>query len=193
MLVFMPVSSVAPGTLPAGRHPSGPYRICLVCLGNICRSPMAERVLRTELAQAGLTGKAEVDSAGTGDWHVGEPMYRAALDELTRRGYDGSGHRARQIQRSWLERYDLVLAMDRSNLAELSRMDPQALVAGRIQLLRSFDPGLSPRDAYQDAVPDPYGGSPDDFKIAFDLIDGAAKGLARQLAEALGAEAPGRP
>ncbi|MBO0776146.1 MAG: low molecular weight phosphotyrosine protein phosphatase [Actinobacteria bacterium] len=176
-------------SLPPPRHPSGPYRISLVCLGNICRSPMAEVVVRTELARAGLAGQVEVDSAGTGDWHVGQPMYRGALDELARRGYEGSGHRARQIQRSWLARYDLVLAMDLSNLADLRRMDPEAFAAGRIQLLRSFDPGLPPQDAYHDAVPDPYGGNPEEFELAFDLIEAAARGLAGQLAEFLGARA----
>lgn len=150
---------------------------------------MAEAVVRTELARAGLAGLVEVDSAGTGDWHIGEPMYGAALAELARRGYDGSGHRARQIRRSWLARYDLVLAMDRNNLADLRRMDPEAFASGRIQLLRSFDPELSPRDAYHAAVPDPYGGNPEDFELAFELIQEAARGLAGQLAEFLGARA----
>ena len=90
--------------LPAPRRPSGPYRVCLVCLGNICRSPMAEVMLRAELDRAGLAGLVEVDSAGTGDWHLGEPMAGQAGEELARRGYDGSAHRARRIQRSWFGR-----------------------------------------------------------------------------------------
>jgi protein-tyrosine phosphatase len=150
-------------------------------------------VLRTELAQAGLAAKVEVDSAGTGDWHVGEPMHRPALQELAGRGYDGSGHRARQIQRSWLARYDLALAMDRSNLASLRRMDPAAFAAGRVRLLRSFDPGLADTDAYRDEVPDPYGGGPEGFALAFDLVQAAARGLTGQLAGFLGVRAPGRP
>ena len=178
--------------LPAPRQASGPYRVCLVCLGNICRSPMAEAVLRTELQRAGLAGRVEVDSAGTGDWHIGEPMHGPALLELARRGYDGSGHRARQIQPSWLARYDLVLALDRKNLSDLGRMDPQAVAAGRIRLLRSFDPGLAAGDAHHDAVPDPYGGSPEDFGLAFDLIQEAARGLAGELAGRLGAVSPER-
>jgi protein-tyrosine phosphatase len=189
----MPAPDATARPLPAPRQPSGRYRICLVCLGNICRSPMAEIVLRTELQQAGLADRVEVDSAGTGDWHIGEPMHGPALLELTRRGYDGSGHRARQIERPWLARYDLILAMDRSNLADLGRMDPEALAAGRIRLLRSFDPGLAARDAYHDAVPDPYGGDPGDFELAFDLIHEAARGLAGELAGFLGAASPGRP
>ena len=189
----MPGPDAAARPLPAPRHPSGPYRICLVCLGNICRSPMAEVVLRTELQRAGLADRVEVDSAGTGDWHVGEPMYGAARHELTRRGYDGSGHRARQIQRSWLARYDLVLAMDRRNLADLRRLDPEAFAQSRIRLLRLFDPGLAPADACHDEVPDPYGGGPEDFGLAFDLIEAAAQGLTAQLAALVGVRATERP
>ena len=88
--------------LPGPREPGTPYRICLVCLGNICRSPMAETVLRAELDAAGLDGKAVVDSAGTGDWHIGDLMDPDARTALAGRGYDGSAHRARQFQPTWL-------------------------------------------------------------------------------------------
>src|SRR5450755_2384600 len=98
----MPADSRARITAPSPRNPFGKYRVCLVCLGNICRSPMAEVVVRAELERAGLAGKVEVDSAGTGDWHVGGPMDRRARAELARRGYDGTSHRARQIDASWL-------------------------------------------------------------------------------------------
>ena len=155
------------------RDPRQPYRICVVCLGNICRSPMAERVLIAELERAGLTGKVVVDSAGTGDWHLGEPMDARARAELSRRGYDGSGHQARQIEPSWLAGYDLVLAMDRANLASLRRMSPAEMGSpGRIQLMRSFDPA-APAGA---EVPDPYGGGPDDYAEVFELVEAAAKG-----------------
>src|SRR5215469_3504781 len=80
------------GVLPPPRDSHRQYRICIVCLGNICRSPMAERVLIAELDRAGLTGKVAVESAGTGDWHLGEAMDSRARAELSRRGYDGSGH-----------------------------------------------------------------------------------------------------
>ena len=185
----MPSAAPSSEALPAARQPSGPYRICVVCLGNICRSPMAEFVLRTELAHAGLDGRAEVDSAGTGDWHVGERMYAPALAELTRRGYDGSTHRARQIQGSWLARYDLVLAMDRSNLADLRGLAPEVFVEGRIRLLRSFAAGTGTDDG---EVPDPYGGPPAGSALAFDLVQAAARGLTAELAEFLGVRAPGR-
>ncbi|MBO0813945.1 MAG: low molecular weight phosphotyrosine protein phosphatase, partial [Actinobacteria bacterium] len=119
-----PVPHQPADPLPAPLQPAGPYRIMLVCLGNICRSPMAAVVLRAELARAGLAGQAEVDSAGTGDWHLGERMHGPALAELARRGYDGSQHQARQIQRTEIGGYDLVLAMDRANLAALRRLAP---------------------------------------------------------------------
>lgn len=153
---------------------------------------MAEAVLRDELMEAGLAGLAEVDSAGTGDWHLGEPMHRPALAELTGRGHDGSAHRARQIQPSWLGRYDLVLAMDRANLADLRRMSPAAFAEGRLRLFRSFDPALASPDDYAGDVPDPYGGPPAGYALAFELIQTAARGLAGQLAGLLGARAPGR-
>jgi protein-tyrosine phosphatase len=158
------------------------YRVCLVCLGNICRSPMAEVVLRGELARAGLAGRVEVESAGTGDWHAGEPMDARARAELAGRGYDGSGHVARQIDASWLGDYDLIIAMDRGNLRSLRRMAagrPQ--LADRIRLLRSFDPAAD-ADA---EVPDPYGGSQDEYAEVFDQVLAAARGLVDRLAERL--------
>jgi len=158
------------------------YRVCLVCLGNICRSPMAEVVVRGELERAGLSGKVQVDSGGTGDWHLGGPMDRRARAELARHGYDGASHRARQIDPSWLDDYDLLVAMDRSNLRNLQRMARnRETAAGRIRLLRSFDPLAAP-DA---EVPDPYGGAETAFAEVFDLVQAAARGLASQLADLL--------
>lgn len=154
---------------------------------------MAEFVLRTELTRAGLDGQVEVDSAGTGDWHLGQPMFGPALAELRRRGYDGRAHRARQIERAWLSRYDLVLAMDRSNLDALRRMSPGAFAEGRVRLLRSFDPDRAAGDPYQDEVPDPYGGGPEDFELVFELVAAAARGLTGQLADFLAQRATGRP
>jgi protein-tyrosine phosphatase len=186
----MPDDTSAAQALPAPRAPFGKYSICLVCLGNICRSPMAEVVLTDELGRAGLLGPVTVESAGTGDWHVGERMHGAARDELARRGYDGSGHRARQIQSSWLDRYDLILALDAANLADLRALAPTQEVADRIRLLRSFDPALRPDDAYHGDVPDPYDGGPDDYELAFDLVMDAVKGLVTRLREFLDVAAP---
>ena len=169
-------------TLPQARNPQLSYRICVVCLGNICRSPMAEVLLRDELRKVGLAEKVEVESAGTGDWHLGEAMDPGARAELSRHGYDGSVHEARQIQESWLRDYDLLLAMDRANLASLRRMAAgDADLIGRIRLMLSFD-----QDAPEGAeVPDPYNGAPEDYAEVFELLEAAAKGLASQLAAQL--------
>jgi len=157
---------------------------------------MAEVVLRTELAGAGQAGLAEVDSAGTGDWHVGGPMDRRARAELGGRGYDGSAHRARQFQPSWFGDRDLVLAMDLANLSDLREMAPDAEAAGpRLLLFRSFDPALggdpAADDLYQGAVPDPYGGRAEDYAAALDLVQAAVRGLAGRLAELRGVPASG--
>ena len=138
---------------PAPRDPGRPYRVCLVCMGNICRSPMAESVVRAEAERAGIGNLVEVDSAGIGDWHAGERMDPRASAELARQGYLCDGHRARQIGPSWLHERDLILAMDRQNLHALLDMARRGNeVQNRIRLLRSFDPG-SPDGA---EVPDPY-------------------------------------
>jgi protein-tyrosine phosphatase len=175
----------ASARVPPPRHAPGPYRICLVCLGNICRSPMAEVLLRDELDRAGLSGRVEVDSAGTGDWHVGSAMDPGARAELSRHGYDGAGHRARQFQPSWFPRYDLVIAMDRSNLARLRAMAPGRQAAERTALLLSFGPAGGGRGGHDLEVPDPYDGGPEGYALVFDLVRPAARGLAGQLAALL--------
>jgi protein-tyrosine phosphatase len=158
----------------------------MVCLGNICRSPMAEVVLREELDQAGLSGLVEVDSAGTGDWHIGGPMDAGARAELRRRGYDGAGHRARQFDPSWFGRYDLVTAMDENNLWRLRATAPASAEPERILLFTRFDPERVSRWNGRDGgVPDPYGRGDEQFALAFELIHGAARGLAGQLTELL--------
>jgi len=174
--------------LPAPRQPDPPYRVCLVCLGNICRSPMAETVLRAALAEAGLDGAVTVDSAGTGDWHVGDPMYRPARAALARRGYDGSAHRARQVQPSWLAGRDLVLAMDASNLAALRRMAGPA-GRDRIRLFGEVG-GLGGARAGAE-IPDPYGGDDADFDHVLDLLGAAAPVVAARLAQLLEPDRPG--
>ncbi|MGH3159813.1 MAG: low molecular weight protein-tyrosine-phosphatase [Streptosporangiaceae bacterium] len=172
------MASSSASELPPPREPGTSYRVCLVCLGNICRSPMAEAVLRTELGRAGLGDAVEVDSAGTGDWHVGSRMDARARAELADRGFDGTQHRARQFQPAWLARRDLVLAMDASNLADLRRMGAEP---GRLRMLRSFDPA-SGHDA---EVPDPYYGEDASFALALDQIEAAARGLTATLRAAL--------
>jgi low molecular weight protein-tyrosine phosphatase len=178
----MPPSSAA--ELPSPREPGGPYRVCLVCLGNICRSPMAETVLRAELAAAGLDGAVVVDSAGTGDWHVGDAMDPGARAALASRGYDGSSHRARQFQPSWLARRDLILAMDARNLADLRRMarDPSSQGDDRIRLFGEVG-GLT--EVGGGDIPDPWGGGADEFGHVLDLLGAAAPVIAGRLARLL--------
>ncbi len=180
----MALSSAA--ELPSPREPGAPYRVCLVCLGNICRSPMAETVLRAELAAAGLDGAVVVDSAGTGDWHVGAAMDPGARAALASRGFDGSDHRARQFQPSWLPRRDLILAMDTRNLADLRRM-ARSLDGDRIRLFGEVG-GLTEVGG---DIPDPWGGGADEFGHVLDLLSTAAPVIAGQLARLL--EPDGRP
>jgi len=166
--------------LPSPREPGAPYRVCLVCLGNICRSPMAETVLRAELAAAGLDGAVVVDSAGTGDWHIGDAMDPGARSALASRGHDGSAHRARQFEPSWLSRYDLILAMDTRNLVDLRRMARGSADADRIRLFGKAG-GLGDTSD----IPDPWGGGPDEFGHVLDLLGAAAPVIAARLARLL--------
>jgi protein-tyrosine phosphatase len=173
----------APAALPDPRPGESRYRICVVCLGNICRSPTGEVVLRDELERAGLGDRVTVESAGTGDWHIGGPMDAGARAELTRRGYDGSAHVARQISASWQGGYDLFVVMDRKNLASLRTMFAGTPAQDRIALMRSFDPA-APDGA---EVPDPYHGTPAQYGAAFDLVLASARGLTGALAARLAA------
>ncbi len=146
---------------------------------------MAEVVLRAELDRAGLASRVAVDSAGTGDWHIGGPMDPRARAELSRRGYDGSGHRARQFHPSWFGRYDLVLAMDQGNLERLRWAAPDPDAAGRTRLFRSFDPALAGRGGDDLEVPDPYNGGPGEYALVFDLVQPTVRGLVDQLRQVL--------
>ena len=158
--------------LPAPRTP-GDYRIALVCLGNICRSPMADVILKHHLDVAGLAGRVTVESAGTGDWHVGNPMDTRAAASLAGEGYDPSAHRARQFTASRAPAYDLVLAMDRSNLETLSEL---GVPADRLRLFRDFDPVPEGGE-----VPDPYYGGDDGFAEVLAMVERTAAGLVQAL------------
>ena len=148
---------------------------------------MAETVLRAALAEAGLAGAVTVDSSGTGDWHVGQPMYPQARRALAGRGHDGSAHRARQFEAAWLPGLDLVLALDASNLATLRRLaGPRD--RDRIRLFGEVG-GLGEIGGGQ--IPDPYGGTDADFGYVLDLLGAAAPVIAARLAELLGR--PGDP
>ncbi|WP_326829972.1 low molecular weight phosphotyrosine protein phosphatase [Streptosporangium sp. NBC_01810] len=154
------------------------YRICLVCMGNICRSPMAEVVLRKILDDHGLGDRVTVDSAGTGDWHRGSPMDARAAEILADHGYDGSRHRARQFLRDWYGQVDLVLAMDTDNLRALRRLAPDG---ADVRLFRSFDPA-APEGS---EVPDPYYGEQEGFAEVLEMVEAASEGLAKYLVATL--------
>lgn len=147
------------------RPPAPPHhRILCVCLGNICRSPTAEAALRARMPGA------EIDSAGTGDWHVGNPPYPPAIRVAARRGYDLSPQRARQVDPADFGRFGLILAMDRRNLADLATMAPPDTTADLALFLDPIGGG---------DVPDPY--FTQDFEGALDLIERAAEAWARRL------------
>ncbi len=154
-------------------------RVCFVCLGNICRSPTAEGVFVQLVADAGLSERIVIDSAGTGHWHIGELPDPRTIAAAARRGITLT-HRARQFLPADLERFDLVLAMDRSNLAALRRM-AHGRTAPDIRLLRSFDPASDP----EAQVPDPYAGDEDGFERVLDLCERACRGLLAHVRERL--------
>jgi protein-tyrosine phosphatase len=162
-------------SIPPPKDPSRPYKICLVCLGNICRSPIAEVVVADRLRKAGLDQAVVVDSAGTGGWHVGEDMDRRSRRVLEQAGYDVPRHQARRFGADWLEDYDLVLAMDQSNLGALRRIF--ASTPERVALFGSF--------GEVGAVPDPYDGGPEGFVQVLAMVEQAADALAAEVAATL--------
>ncbi|ABI87721.1 low molecular weight phosphotyrosine phosphatase family protein [Burkholderia ambifaria AMMD] len=145
--------------------------ICFVCLGNICRSPTAEGVMRHQVDAAGLAEHIAIDSAGTGDWHVGEPPDTRAQAAARIRGYDLSALRARQVSAADFERFDLLLAMDEANLAELRRRCPPEH-RDKVRLLMEFAAG-----AAETEVADPYFGGAQGFDQVLDQVERACAGL----------------
>ncbi|MFJ9905374.1 low molecular weight protein-tyrosine-phosphatase [Streptomyces sp. NPDC101152] len=154
------------------------YRVCFVCTGNICRSPMAESVFRTRVREAGLDGLVEVDSAGTDGWHEGDGADPRTVSVLEENGYD-STHTARRFQPSWFSRLDVVIALDSGHLKALRRLAPTQEDAAKVRLLRSYD---SVAGADLD-VPDPYYGGMDGFVVCLEMVEAASEGLLTAVAE----------
>jgi protein-tyrosine phosphatase len=146
--------------------------VCFVCLGNICRSPTAEGVFSKLVADAGLRELIRIDSAGTGAWHKGELADKRARQEAERRGIELRSV-ARQFTRLDFDRHQLIVAMDRTNVADLQALARSEADRARIKLFRSFDP-LAPADG---EIPDPYYGGPEGFARVFDMCTAASKGL----------------
>jgi protein-tyrosine phosphatase len=150
-------------------------RILFVCLGNICRSPTAEGVLRHLLAVEAPHLEVEIDSAGIGNYHIGQPPDARSRRAAMQRGIDLSGLRARQVAHGDFARFDLIIAMDQQNLRALQAMRPAASKA-QLKLFLEYADHLGCLD-----VPDPYCGDADDFEHVLDLITAAARGLIRRL------------
>ncbi len=150
---------------------SKPIRVLMVCLGNICRSPTAEAMLRRKVHEAGLDDRIEVDSAGTAGYHVDSPPDRRAIAHGERRGLAMQHLRGRQVSRDDFDRFDFILAMDADNLADLKRIRPPGSHA-KVALLMSYAPLAGARE-----VPDPYYGGADGFEKVLDLVESAADGI----------------
>jgi len=186
------------------KPPQTTVDILFVCLGNICRSPTAEAVMMALVDEAGLSETIAVDSAGTGSWHIGERPDGRAEQAALRRGIELRGT-ARQVDADDFERFDLIVAMDRSNLSDLARLAPDDSARAKLRLLREFDPDASwgslaaPNGAGVEAdlragvdldVPDPYHGGAEGFDQVLDLVERCCAVLLENLAAGDGATPP---
>lgn len=172
------------GAMTFEQRADGPpaFRICFVCTGNICRSPMAEAVFRKLIDEAGYQHRIRVDSAATGDWHVGERADHRTVGALDRRGYDGHAHRARQFDADWFAERDLVIAFDHGHERALRAIAPDEEQAAKVRLLLSFDP----LQTGSLDVPDPYYSDAALFDTVLITVERACRALLRQITPALG-------
>ncbi|MGH8085800.1 MAG: low molecular weight protein-tyrosine-phosphatase [Lysobacter sp.] len=154
-----------------------PVRLLLVCLGNICRSPMAEGVLRGRIEAAGLGKRVELDSAGTGDWHVGCRPDHRAIATAADHGVDITRLRGRQLTPSDFAHFDWLLCADRGNLLDVGTLAPDPAARAKVALLLDWA-GVEP----DGEIPDPYTGGPQEFEHVWSLLDRAADGVVRRLA-----------
>ncbi|QZZ19562.1 low molecular weight phosphotyrosine protein phosphatase [Leptothermofonsia sichuanensis E412] len=148
-----------------------PYKLLFVCLGNICRSPSAENIMNHLIQQAGLGEHIVCDSAGTSSYHIGSPPDRRMAAAAKQRGIVLRG-RARQFTRSDFEAFDLILAMDRDNFAEITYLDPEGAYREKVRLMCDFCTDYTLKE-----VPDPYYGGPEGFNQVIDLLLDACEGL----------------
>jgi len=155
-----------------------PIRVQFVCLGNICRSPLAEAVFRDQVEQAGLASHFDIESSGTGDWHVGEQADRRMRETAAQHSVSLDGHRASQFDADDLEGYDHIFVMDKDNLHDVLYFDEDDEHNGKVRLFREFDP--EPSD-FQ--VPDPYYGGQDGFENVYQIVERTAKELLDRLIE----------
>jgi protein-tyrosine phosphatase len=149
-----------------------PVGVLFVCMGNICRSPMAEAVFRHLVGEAGLAHRVRIDSAGTGGWHAGEPPHRGTLAVLRKNGVDAGAQRARQLAAGDFDAFDYIVAMDAENLADMAHFHPEA--RSRARLLLDYAPGAGARE-----VPDPYYDGR--FDAVYALVSAGCRGLLDQI------------
>jgi len=170
------------GTMPS----SEPYRVTVVCTGNICRSPMGEFILRERFEAAGLGDRVVVDSAGTHSWEVGNPADPRTLAVLRRNGHDdfgGEAHVARRFERAWFGHTDLLLAADSGHAEALRRLAPSDADRAKVRLFRSFEPGADPEGALD--MDDPWYGEDDAFDRTYTEVIAAADGVVEHVRRAL--------
>lgn len=149
-----------------------PIGVLFVCLGNICRSPLAEAVFRAKVEEAGLGERFRIDSAGTSDYHIGAPPDERTVSVAAGRGVRVE-HAARQVQPDDLDAFHYILAMDARNLGKVERLARQGRGRAEVRLFREFD-DMAGDDR---EVPDPYFGGPDGFEDVHDMVERAAEGL----------------
>ena len=167
--------------------PDRPYRVAVVCSGNICRSPMGELLLREAFEEAGLGPLVEVDSGGTTSWEVGSPADRRTLAVLRQHGHEdfgGSRHRARQVDGSWLVDRDLVLAADSGHVHDLLRLARSDGERAKVRLLRSFDPGATAAGDLE--MDDPWYGRDGAFEQTYAEVQAAVPGVVAHVRAQLG-------
>ncbi len=158
------------------KNKTSPIGVLLVCLGNICRSPTAEAIFTQQVEQAGLASQFMIDSAGTGDWHVGQAPDQRALRVAQQRGYVMEHLRARQVADADFQRFDYILAMDEQNLSDLKARCPMTF-HGELKLFLSY------REQTELAVPDPYDLAGDAFETMVDLIEQGSRHLLTSIIE----------
>jgi protein-tyrosine phosphatase len=168
-----------------------PYRVTVVCTGNICRSPMGEFLLRERFAEVGLADQVVVDSAGTHSWEVGNPADPRTLAVLSRNGHadlGGGDHVARQFERSWFDEVDLVLAADAGHLRELTKLARTDEHRAKVHLFRSFDPVSSAQDDLD--MDDPWYGDDSSFDQTYAEVSAAADGVVEHVRRELASRRP---
>ena len=160
-------------------RPAPAYRVCVICSGNICRSPMGEVILRSMVQSAGLDDRVIVDSAGTGGWHEGDAADPRTVRALKDHGYGGTHHRAREFRPEWFSERDLIVVADEGHLRDLRRWAPDADASAKVRLLREFDQSAVHSGTLE--VDDPYFGDAEGFDQCLTVVERACRGIVERL------------